>query len=283
MKFKKSIPLFLLAAVLLFTTACNNSTKTKESKGTTSDGKEAVVEVEIFDAMKLKNQIVETIQNAPDVNQIVDLLNKAGASYILDLTVPADNAEKYMTTTQQSLGLGMYSFDLYYASVYNRGDMVAQTMAAEQQLIDKLGLTEELDLSKNYSERIKANSGNKDSLDYLVVESMNYSHQQFASGEHPGVYALSFMGSNIEALYVLSQLTLLAQDNTTMLKILSGQKERVKSIFTLMELMSGDENVKPIYEEMIPLVKFFEEHPTIGAEELKVVAPMIEKIHNSMI
>ena len=41
---------------------------------------------------------------------------------------------------------------------------------------------------------------------------MNYYHQQMSAGDQPDVYALSVIGSNVEALYILSEVTLLAKE-----------------------------------------------------------------------
>jgi hypothetical protein len=112
---------------------------------------------------------------------------------------------------------------------------------------------------------------------------MNFIGNKLATGDYPDVYALSFIGSNIEALYIISQLTILANDNSEMLKILSSQNKRVNSVFMIMELMSGSESVAPYYDAMKPLAKFFEEHATIDEEGLKVVTPMIEKVRESML
>lgn len=110
LNFPKNALLFSVS-VLLFS-GCGQSSKVQEKKGTTSEGKEALVEVEVFDAMKIKDQIVEVINTSPKATEIADFINQVGASYILDLTVPIDHIEKFMTQTQMGLGLGMYSFDL---------------------------------------------------------------------------------------------------------------------------------------------------------------------------
>jgi hypothetical protein len=277
----KSILTFSIALILM--AGCNNSTKTKVQKGTTSSGQKASVEVEVFDAVKVKDQIVETIRKMPSDKEIATLLNEAGASYIFDLTVPDEQAEKLMTKSDQSFGLGLYSFDLLYASVYNRGDVAAKISQVSEQIIDKLGLRDELISSKNYLGRIKINADNKDSLDYLVTEDMNHFHQQMSAGDQPDVYALSVIGSNVEALYVLSQTTLLARNNTKMLGIMSAQTERVKLIFTLLEIMSGDENIKPYYEQFKPVVKIFEENKKITEKELAQIGPLMEKVRENIL
>ncbi|MDB4583146.1 hypothetical protein N9164_08340 [Draconibacterium sp.] len=277
----KSILTFSIALIIV--AGCNNPTKTKVQKGTTSDGQQAYVEVEVFDALKVKDQIVETIRKMPSEKEIATMLNESGASYIFDLTVPAEQDEKMMTETDQSFGLGLYSFDLLYASVYNRGDIAAEISQVSEQIIDKLGLSGELITSKNYLGRIKTNSDNKDSLDYLVTQDMNYFHQQMSTGDQPDVYALWVIGSNVEALYVLSQTTLLAKNNAKMLNIMNMQTERVNLVFTLLEIMSGDENIKPYYEQFRPVVTIFEENQTITEKELAEIGPLMEKVRKNIL
>ncbi len=275
--------LLFIGLLLIALAGCNNSSKTKVKKGTTSSGQEASVEVETFDAVKVKDQIVETIRQIPSEKEVVTMLNDAKASYIFDLTVPAEEAENMLTKYDQSFGLGLYSFDLLYASVYNRGDIVVQVSDVSEQIIDKLGLREELISSQNYMERMKDNADNKDSLDYLVIENMNHYHQQMTVGDQPDVYALSVIGSNVETLYVLSQTTLLAQNNEDLLYVMNQQKERVKLVFTLLEIMSEDEDIKPFYEQFKPVVQIFEENEKITEDHLAEIGPLMEKVRSNIL
>ena len=268
---------------LILVAGCNSGTKTKEKKGTTSSGQVASVEVEVFDAVKIKDQIVETISKMPSEKEVATLLNEAGAAYIFDLTVPAEQAEKLMTKSDQSFGLGLYSFDLLYASVYNMGAAAGEISQVSEQLIDKLGLRNELISTKNYLGRIKANTSNKDSLDFLVTQDLNHFHQQMSTGDQPDVYALSVIGSNVEALYILSQSTLLAKNKTKLLDVMSKQTERVKLVFTLLEMMSGDENIKPYYEQFKPVVTIFEENQKITEKELAKIGPLMEKVRKNIL
>ncbi|MGM0375754.1 MAG: hypothetical protein ACQEQ0_03180 [Bacteroidota bacterium] len=278
---KCALPLSIIMLILF--AGCNSSTKTKEKKGTTSTGQEAYVEVEVFNANKIKDKIVETIRQMPSEKEVAELLNEAGASYIIDLTVPPEQAEKLMTKSEQSFGLGLYSFDLLYASVYNRGDVAAEITDVSEQLIDNLGLREELISSKNYLGRIKQNADNRDSLDYLVTQDMNHFHQQMAESDQPDVYALSVIGSNVEALYVLSQTTLLANNKTKLLFVMNQQNERVNLVFTLMELMSEDENIEPYYEQFKPVVTIFEQNEKITENELAEIGPLMEEVRKSIL
>jgi hypothetical protein len=275
--------LLLFGIGLFVITGCNNPNKTREEKGTTSSGQKAYVEVETFDAVKIKDQIVETIRKMPSEKEIATLLNEAGASYIFDLTVPPEQAEKFLTKADQSFGLGLYSFDLLYASVYNRGDVAVEISEVSEELIDELGLRNELISSRNHLGRIRQNADNKDSLDYLVTQDLNHFHRQMSAGDQPDVYALSVIGSNVEALYILSQSTLLARNNSKMLAILGQQTERVKLVFTLLELMSGDENIEPYYEEFKPVVAIFEKNQRITEKELSEIATLMENFRRNIL
>jgi hypothetical protein len=273
--------LIFSVSVLLFS-GCGQSSKVQDKKGTTSDGKEAVVEVEVFDAMKIKDQIVEGINNSPKATEVADFLNQVGASYILDVTVPTDDVEKFMTQTQMGLGLGMYTFDLLYAKVFNRSDMVLKISEVEEQLIEKLGLDNEFVSFSSYRKRLQENAENQDSLNVLVNDMMNFAHQKFSTSDQPDTYALYFIGANIEALYILTQLTLFAQNNKPMIEFIGKQGERAKSVFSLLEMMSGDEDVKPYYEKMKPIAAYFEERQKFTEKELNEVSPMIESFRNEI-
>jgi hypothetical protein len=273
--------LLTFGLITLMVAGCNNAGK--KSQTTTSEGKKATVEAEIFDPVKLKDQIIDIVQKSPSGTELVDMLNQAGASYIIDITIPAENAEKMMTTTTKSLGQGMYAFDTKYAAVYNRGDIALKLNNILSKFITDLGITGDVDVAKKYNDRISKNKENKDSLNVLTTNVINEYNQMMIDSQHPGVYALSAIGGNMEAIYILSQMALYAKDNTKLLLLMSNQNERVKSMAQLLEIMSGDETVRPYFESMKPVIQFFEENKTIGNPELNKIAPEIEKVRNGMI
>ena len=269
-------------AVLLATfmvAGCNNAGK--QAKGTTSKGDNAAISA--YDPAKLQAQIIEIIKNSPKGFELVNLLNKSGASYMVDITVPVEKAEKMMTTTSKGLGCGLYAIDTKYASLYNRGDISFKINEVLIKFLSDLGVASDVESVKKDIERIANNKSNKDSLEILTSKAFNDYNKEILIGSHANVYAFLFIGGNIEALYLLTQVSLYAKDNAKFLELLSNQKERVNSVLKLLGTMSGDETVKPYYESIKPIMKFFEENTTIGNTELKKIAPEIEKLRNSMI
>jgi len=274
--------IILLAAILIFSSCNQRPAKVKENKVTNSKGQTGTVEVEIFDAVKLKDQLVEIIKTAPKPTDLVDFINKGGYSYMADLTLSTDNAEKYMTVAEQSLATGIYKFDLYYAKVYNRYDLVNQIFDVQQKLITKIGLQSDIAAMKKYNDRIKQNKENTDSLNVIISAMMNELSQSYLTGEHSGVYALSYISGNIEGLYILTQIASMATDNTDLLKLIGQQKERVKTNYQLLEIMSADPAVAPIFDKMKPIMNSFST-PEFTAKQLTEVTPLIAALRQEII
>jgi hypothetical protein len=270
----------LLAAFLIFS-SCGQSPKVKENQVKNSKGQTGTVEVEVFDAVKLKDQLVGIIKTAPNSGELVDFINKVGYSYMADMTLSTDNVEKYITVAEQSLAVGIYKFDLLYAKAYNRFDVASQIFEVQENLIGKIGLQGDIASMKKYNERIRRNKENTDSLNVIISAVMNELAQSYLSGEHSGVYALSYISANIEGLYILSQIALMSKDNSEIIKVIGQQKERVKTNYQLLEIMAADPAVASIFEKMKPILSAFSS-TEFTSKQLAEVTPLIAGLRNEM-
>lgn len=271
----------ILLGAFLVCSSCNQRPKVRENKVTNSKGQTGTVEAEVFDAVKLKDQLVDIIKSAPKPAELVDFINKGGYSYMADLTLSTDNAEKYMTVAEQSLAVGVYKFDLYYAKVYNRHDIVALIFDVQQKLVGKIGLQGDIASMKKYNSRISQNKENSDSLNVIIPALMNELAQNYSTGEHSGVYALSYVSANIEGLYILTQIASMAKENSDLIKLIGQQKERVKTNYQLLEIMAADPAVAPIFEKMKPILTAFSA-PEFTAKQFSEVTPLIAGLRNEI-
>jgi hypothetical protein len=273
-----------IVTVLIFSVSVSSCNRPgKQAGDVASDNEAATSNVEVFDTEKIKNQLIEIIRESPHPVEIANLINESKASYISDLTIQQDDYEKLMTSTQKAFGIGLLAFDSKYSSVYNRTDDFLKIRDNASKLKTDLGLQDVFLEAKKFEERIKQNKSDADSLKYLVSKIFENYHQNMQEGENADVYALSFIGADIEALYVLSQMTIMAENNEKLLDILNNQHELVESVASLMEVMSDMENVKPYHEKIQPVVKFFAEKDIITTADVKEIAPLIEDARNSMI
>ena len=78
-------------------------------------------------------------------------------------------------------------------------------------------------------------------------------------------------------------ITLLAKNKTKLLEVMNRQNERVNLVFTLLELMSGDDEIKPYYEQFKPVVAVFENNPKITEKELAQISPLMETVRKNIL
>jgi len=273
----------MLAALMLM--GCKQPAKVKEP-AVNSQGQAGTVEVGIFDAVKLKDELVQTIRTGPKVQEVSDFLIKSGVTYMPNLTVPTGNVEKYLTTVEQSLANGMYRFDAYYAKAFNRQDVILQIVDIYEKLANKQGLEGELAEFKQLQEKIKANMGNKDSLDAVITDAFNTFGAKFTAGigsDNSAIYGLLYVGANIEGMYILTQSALMAKDKGMLVEFIGRQKERMQVNYMVLEMLAADKSVEPIYLKMKPVLDVFNKEGQFTEASLKEIAPIIADIRKDIV
>lgn len=273
----------LLVSLIVF--GCKQPAKVKEPV-VNAAGQTATVEVGIFDAVKLKDELVETIRTGPKPKELMDFLAQSGVAYMPQLTVPLANVEKYMTSVEQTLANGMYRFDVYYAKVFNRQDVVVQIFDVFEKLASKQGLEAELAEFKLVQEKVKANIDNKDSLDAIITGAINTYGAEIMNGvggAKSGFYGLMYVGANIEGMYLLTQSALMAKDNKMLIDFIGKQKERVETNYMVLEMLSANESIAPVYEKMKPVLAVFNNNPQFTEKQLKEVATLIADLRKDIV
>jgi len=276
---------YVILLVSLIVVGCKQPAKVKEPV-VNAAGQTATVEVGIFNAVQLKDELVETIRTGPKPKEMMEFLSQSGVAYMPQLTVPLGNVEKYMTSVDLTLANGMYRFDTYYAKVFNRQDVVVQTFDVFEKLATKQGQEAELAEFKLIQDKVKANVNNKDSLDAIITDAINtYGGQitQGLSGEKSGFYGLMYVGLNIEGMYILTQSALMASDKKMLIDFIGKQKERVEINYMVLELLSANEEVAPVFEKMKPVLAVFQNNPQFTEKELKEVATLIADLRKNIV
>ncbi|HPR31841.1 MAG TPA: hypothetical protein PLK12_07090 [Prolixibacteraceae bacterium] len=276
-KKKPAWQFLILFLSVVFFASCNPTQKPNKE---VSPGNETLSDT--FQLEKVKNQVVELIMEMNKAEDIVPMLNKAGASYIFDLTVPPEKAEKQLTRVQMSFFWGMVVFDMIYAKTYNRNDVLAKVSDLEYRFKTELGLTEALEKVKGYNQRIENNKENKDSLEVLFQEAMDTWFSEL-SESHLSTLVYSTIGNTVEALYVLTQLALLAEDNTELLAIVNGQREHLGVFFDMVDWVAEDKNVMPMYDDLSYIANLFHEKELITVTELDEMSIRVGRVRNQLV
>src|SRR5690554_5816283 len=162
----KSLVALLGAGLMLFS-ACNFNRK---SSGEQSESGEKL------EKARVEEDVREFVYPLPTSFGVTEMLNRVGAAYILTLSNPVSNVERYLTEKSKALNLGVYSADLSYVSTYNQKQATVDYMDVSKKLIDALNVSAAI--IPDILDQIEARQDNKDELVDLITNTF------FRSEEH---------------------------------------------------------------------------------------------------
>jgi len=218
----------------------------------------------------------------PTALEITQMLNKAGAAYIISVTNDVNNVSRYGTTRAKALNLGVYSADLSYAATYNMQQDMMTFLNAVKLLMEQLEIN--TPLSQTLTEKLSKLEENKDSAMITITESIKDTYNYLKSNGKEDVALLVMAGGFIEGLYLTVQMAETSPDNTELLKVVSSQKNVFNKLYELIEPYKDDESLKDVYHDFIDLDSFFSKvSGTITQDQLNEIAQLAEKIRNNII
>ncbi len=271
----------IFSALMLIFAGCRQAPRTDEDT-------RVVEEIEVFDPASIHDDVLEIIDKAPKSVDVFYFLNKTGAAYIFDLAVPFEVAEMHESTSQLSLLTGAYAANFAYARAYNRMDMAAQTGEVVLNLVNRLGISGELEESMNLINQMRE-TDDDDVRDELLPKVIDQLHEEMSDVYMSDIYALTFIGANIEALYIYTQLTLYARDKEAMIDFFVEQEDMLFRAYDLLKVVAQEAflsihpRIADYHEAMGAIVAYYRAQEDITGSELEVISEMIEKLRNDML
>ncbi len=235
---KSIIPIAsLIIATSVILASCNMGSKSS-NKSKAPEIKKENVEKEVRDF----------VYPLPTSFEVTDMLNRIEAAYILSLSNPVSNVDKYFTEKNQALNLGIYSADLSYASTYNQKQETVDFMNASKSLIDKLDISAALDADLLVN--IESNLDNKDKLVELITDSYYDTYEFLNKNDRGAVSMLVIAGSWVEALYIATHISEDTFNNREMVSIIMNQKEPLNKLMTILKQVETNEDVQATMEDL---------------------------------
>ncbi len=250
----KQKTLSLLVSVLFVATfsviliSCGNESNDQQNNEADTNDETTVVQ-----------KVEELVYPLPTPLEVTEMLNNAGASYILDLANRPENADKYFTEMAKAINLGVYGADLSYSSTYNKTQETNNYLACTIKLRD--GLSIETPFNANLLDRVEANIDNQDSLYVILKHSFHETFEYLNENGKGAVSVMILAGGWIEGLYLSTELALLTDDNTEILKGIANQKHTLKTLIPLIETYKENENVSEILKELKDIEAIYIEIP----------------------
>lgn len=268
------LPIAIVFVAIVLISACSGKTKkTDQDDSILTDLKKETV----------KEEVSDFVYPMPTGFEVAKMLNRIGASYILSLSNPAENAEKYFTEKSKALNLGIYGADLSYASTYNQKQNAIDYMNASNKLIEELGFEDAVD--KELPEKIEQVENDKDKLIELISSTFYSTYEHLNKNSRGSVSMLVLAGTWVEGLYIATHISEDTYNNIEMIKIVMEQKAPLVKLMELLSRFESNADIASVIESLQPLVSTYDsiEEGSISKEQMIAISDQVAKLRDSIV
>lgn len=206
----------------------------------------------------ISDEVLESIlQQIPSPLEISVLLKQSGTRYNKNLLNSADNISRYNNNFKKALNLGVYGTDLGYTNIYEQNQDAIFYLNSIKSLADGLSIGQFFNFGT--IKRLATNSNNLDSLLLITTQNFNHINTYLHEQQRSNLSVLLLTGGWIEALHVMSQVTLKNLDNNELKERVGEQKIILENIMLLLTFYSEtNPNIKALQDKMTVLQQNFE-------------------------
>ncbi|HAP65154.1 MAG TPA: hypothetical protein DCR93_38635 [Cytophagales bacterium] len=208
----------------------------------------------------LKEKVVAALDILPTPIEIVSHVRDAADGYNPALVNNPESSRNYLTTNfRKAVNLGVYMADLGYACLYTQAQPAMDFVRASKRVAVDMGLLDVFD--PNIVKRFEDNLENRDSLINLLYESYYYTDDYLNKNERTRTAAIIMAGAWIEGMHIAASVAANHQDDESfndLAKRVGDQKLTLNAIVEVLELISNDEEMATLVEQMKKLQTTFE-------------------------
>ncbi|HAA21085.1 MAG TPA: hypothetical protein DCP28_20855 [Cytophagales bacterium] len=208
----------------------------------------------------LKEKVVAALDILPTPIEIVSHVRDAADGYNPALVNNPESSRNYLTTNfRKAVNLGVYMADLGYACLYTQAQPAMDFVRASKRVAVDMGLLDVFD--PNIVKRFEDNLENRDSLINLLYESYYYTDDYLNKNERTRTAAIIMAGAWIEGMHSAASVAANHQDDESfndLAKRVGDQKLTLNAIVEVLELISNDEEMATLVEQMKKLQTTFE-------------------------
>lgn len=232
-----------------------------------------------------KEEAFESITNYPIPTsfEILQLINKAGAGYIIAICNEPERLSQYLTERQKATNLGIYGADLAYATVYQMTQETMNYLNASKKLIEDLNINN--GFNRELAQNVEKNINNKDSLISIITNSYFETYKNLVSDGRDNLSLMVLTGSWVEGLYITSEIAMSSQNNTDFMSIMAGQKASLGTLMQLLDKQKDNADIAALLEQLAPLHDIYSgvEGSKLNEEQFSKIVDGINKVRNSLI
>ncbi|MFH2096462.1 MAG: hypothetical protein ABIJ16_12200 [Bacteroidota bacterium] len=224
---------FIAAVLVAFVfQSCNNETSNQD-------------ENPVEDTLQVMNDEEVTIFiGLPSPIETSLILQRAGADFNETILNDVNNIDKYSSSLDQALNLGVYSADMCLSSMYNQNQVAIRYLAVTKQLSEELGVMDAV--SPETFDRMEDNAQVKDSLMHILSEIIMNAEMTLKENDRAETAAIIITGGWIEGLYITTQIAKNNEPNVELNNLIIDHRLSLESLYKLLNEFKDDDKFPPL-------------------------------------
>ena len=267
---KPVIRLTIILITLIFAGACKNKAE-RETKFFKPIVKEAI-----------KKEVEEIVYPLPTSFEVTNMLNDIGIAYIIGISNPAENADRYFTEKSKAFNLGIYGADLCYASTYHMKQDVLLFLEASKKLTDDLGIS--AIYNEELVKKVEENIDNKDEWVDIITNSFYEVYEYLQKDDRSNLSLMIVSGSWIEALYLTTHVSSSVYHNYQIVKIIHEQKSSLDKLINILQEYKDDKDISELLQDLGPIKKVYDSiDESLNQQQVEAIILAIESIRDKIV
>ncbi|MCX6322402.1 MAG: hypothetical protein NTX93_11470 [Bacteroidia bacterium] len=244
--------------------------------------KKQEVKIEKMQVDTIEKQIEKNVYPLPTSAEVIKMLTDLEVGYMIGITNPKENTQKYFSSTTRAINLGVYGADLSYATLYNIQQEVINYLDAIR------SLSNELNMSKIYNEelyeKIKVNFDNRDVLVKILTGAFNDTYSYLSENDQQPLALLVVGGAWVEGMFLTTHVSEAAYQVAGISRVLLEQKKSFELFLKITQPYANDPSISDFVKLLDPVKRVYEGIGTsLTDQNIKDITKVIDGVRNQIV
>lgn len=253
-KIKNYFLFFLIVSSVSVFFSCNSGNKNKNN---TSN---QIVEETLIDTASgvesNSNKIEKMFYNVPSPIEMAHLTQTAGVTYNSSLLNPTNNVDRYSTSINLALNLGVYGADLSYCRLFDQIQQSIDYLSVIRTIIEELKIPQ--DKASISINKLEDNVNNRDTLLQIISDTYGNADLYLKENDRESAAALIVLGGWTEALYISTNMVDAEKPNHEIMGRIAEQKYSLENLMKLLNSLN-DKRITDFLSVIMPKLKVLEQ------------------------
>lgn len=199
---------------------------------------------------------IKIFYDEPSPLEMATLMQRTNGNFYKDLLSNPENIERFATSADLALNIGVYGVDLSYSKIFNKNQEALNALAAIKELSGKIGIPNEHAISvfANIEKNIESN----DSLLSIINDTYSKADEFLKENDRRSTASLIIIGGWVEALYIATNIFDKEEDNYDILERIVVQKYSLNTLIQLLSENQEDKTVEAYLEKLVLLKRIYD-------------------------